>query len=391
MLNQLKLEQKIKAMVSRVPGIRGIVTRLRLLESEVAKMREILARLDLLESSISDVSALQASLNSFKEATNMDIATLRQQLPWRRQVDLVDMGAFSFFMYMDDLAHVASAARGSSGYSIEAHCQKIAQAGAAYTHDIATEPVDKSNVLLSVCEHYWQHDLPFVFLDVGCAYGTVLLAVASFIKNRGQTNQSIGFDPGVAGTLVPFNIELNGLGDMARAERLAVGDCSIPVPIFTEIGHSENNRMVNRAMPTEYESYVIRAVSVDDYVRQQNIQEDVIIKIDTQGAEPAVFKGMKEVRHNRHTTAIFEFTPHALRSRMEPIDFLKLLGAEGRLLDLPQEENLPFREIRPNEYADFVLEIDQRQGMYTDILVVANKLPGAESLCEKICPRTTKD
>ncbi|MBL8212858.1 MAG: hypothetical protein JNK87_19240 [Bryobacterales bacterium] len=80
--------------------------------------------------------------------------------------------------------------------------------------------------------------------------------------------------------LAPFNIELNHLRDLITFEPMAVSAKPGPVMVFTELAHSENNRIVNRAADCEFSSYVKMGTSVDYYLQSQG-RFHVFAKIDT--------------------------------------------------------------------------------------------------------------
>jgi hypothetical protein len=141
--------------------------------------------------------------------------------------------------------------------------------------------------------------------------------------------------------------------------------------------------MVNREPGSEVKSWVSRSISIDEYVSRNNIADNLILIIDTQGGEYEVIEGMKSVIKSRCVSYIVEFTPWALRTRIEPIDFLSMIGTETYLFNLP-EHNRPIRAIKTDEYAEFVSEVDGYIGRWTDILVIPKKLPGVESLREEI-------
>lgn len=313
------------------------------------------------------------------EAQLKEIRTL---LEWGRKIDLVNCGSFAVFMFMDDWAY-NQLPEESKGYSIAAHAQRVMSGGGVNgsSHEFSIEKINKNNIKFLLLKHYWSHNLPFVFLYVGCNYGVSALELAAFIKYHGHTNKLVCFDPGLAGLLVPHNISINALDDIVTFEPLAVSDHSLPCIIFSEIGHSENNRIINPDIRagTEAGSWVARSISVDQYVVQNDISENLILIIDTQGGDYEVVQGMKSVNQSRYVSFMIEFFPLGLEPRVAPIDFLNMIGMDAYLFDLPEKDKA-IREIKASEYSDFIDEVDSYEGKWTDILVIPKKLPGSDAL-----------
>ena len=306
------------------------------------------------------------------------------------RVDLVDMGRLKIFMYVDDLAY-RSVPPSLRNYQMtrEDRLQVQRRKGG----DDAGGPPDACEPIGTVLKHYWLHGLDFVYVDVGCQYGTSALAVADFIRASGRPNRVVAFEPGVARDLVAFNIEMNGFEDLVTFEEMAVSDLCGPTLMFCERAHSENNRIVNRAWDRETRSYVVRATSLDAYLERKGIASHAVLKIDTQGAEYRVVQGMAETIRGRLATFVMEFTPWALAPMVDPEAFCRELMEAFVAVDLMtldyKHASLRRRRIRPDEIPAFVREVAARPGKWTDLLLVPKKLPGAEDLLAKVLGHNT--
>jgi FkbM family methyltransferase len=227
-----------------------------------------------------------------------------------------------------------------------------------------------------VLEHYWSERLPVTYIDVGCKYGTGALVTALYIADRGYTNRVIAFEPGLAAGLVEANIRLNGMEGHVTFERMAVSDTTGLTIMFGESGHTENCRIVNRDVSTETDSWVVDTVSLDDYLAQRGVDGHLVVKIDTQGAEWQVIQGMQRALAERLVTYLTEFTPWAIGTTIDPVEFLIRIGEGADLVEMASAHRL----IRPADYTQFAAAVDATPGRYTDILVIPARLPGRDRL-----------
>ena len=343
-------------------------------------------------------------LSSLVRELQQELAAVRAIAYEARRVDLVKFGDMSLFMYVNDLAYrVVSSDR--KNYPLAKHLQMIRSRNSSNRVTRRTESLFNlrttddyepwTDVLHILFGHYWMHSLDFVYIDVGCQFGAHALEAANFIRSCGKRNKTICFEPGIAGSLVEDNIALNGLENLVRFEALAVSNGTFPSILYAETGHSENNRIVNRILEEEDLSYIVRTISIDEYMSNLGFPEAVnlIVKIDTQGGEYEVLQGMQEVRKEKFTTFIMEFTPWALASRVDPARFLADICKEGYVLDLYQLKSSPPAEeamleggcpIGALDCEQFVSDVASRPEMWTDLLVIPEKLPGATELLERL-------
>jgi len=308
-------------------------------------------------------------------------------VPRHRSTDLVDFGELKIFMYMDDLAYELVPASRRYYQLTTPDRRRLARekpladevsAQAFLAEHVLTDPI------LAVFDHYWRHNLDFTFIDVGCQYGTGALFAALRMRQAGRCNPVVCFEPGDASELVPHNIALNALGSQVRHERAAVCDFHGPMLMYSEQGRSENNRIVNRDPRSEFSAYVVNATSLDHYVHQAGISNHLVVKIDTQGAEYRVLRGMKTIRSERLVTFVIEFTPHALRSDVEPHELLAALCQTSFVIDLDIMRDKRPKLIDPSQCREFAQQIADTPAGWTDLLVIPRDLPDAETLVSQV-------
>jgi FkbM family methyltransferase len=317
------------------------------------------------------------------DALRAEVRDLRKMAHSGRHVDLVELGDLRLFMYKGDFGHnqVPESQRG--------------RVPSPPVRDLFSPPLDiqtcyddpATPIPLLLMAHYWLHDLDFVFFDVGCHYGEFAMTAMRQIRASGRRNRLIAFDPGIAGNLVPFNLQLNGMQDMITYERAAVSQATYPAIIYTETDIGANNRFVNRPGADEGASYVCPSVSIDDYVRAHGVTQHLIAKIDTQGAEVEVMRGMAGTMAARHVCCIMEFTPGALISRVDPPGWLLGFADRYLLFDLDQMEPPTKRQVAPIDPVNlrpFLDAVSKRPYQWSDVLLLPKSLPGAGALVKRL-------
>jgi hypothetical protein len=78
-------------------------------------------------------------------------------------------------------------------------------------------------------------------------------------------------------------------------------------------------------------SLEVETVTIDSFLQQNNINHVSVIKMDVEGYEPYVMRGMTEtIRNSPNLKIVFEFSPeHYRQGGVEPRDFLGELEGYG--------------------------------------------------------------
>lgn len=246
---------------------------------------------------------------------------------------------------------------------------------------------DDINVLKKIINFYRSNDLNFTFIDIGAQYGFVGLSIAEYFKKQGIDQNTILFEPGISQIPLEYNIVTNGLKKKVRLEKKAVSEDSGTAKIYIKNGNSEDNHISAR-IDDEYNYYYLcDKISLDHYFKQNNILENPILKIDTQGEDYNVIKGMKSVIRDKICSLLIEFTPF-LYGDLESKNFLKFLSEDFYLFDMSIEypENIELLnkwkgiELTSDLFDDFITDVNKYKYSYTDILAISKKLNNFEFL-----------
>lgn len=314
-----------------------------------------------------------------------ELSRLNEVVTSGRIVDLVDFGELRVFMYTNDLSYLQLQDK-YRRHTPSANCRDFST---PYRSPSERYHTDREPLFSFLLSHYWLHHLDFAVFDVGCQYGTSAMAAAQVILSSGNTNHVYAFDPGEAGRLAQYNIILNGLQRHVTFERLAVSKGTFPGLVFTETGHSENNRLVNRTPSIESSSYVVMCTSIDEYVAEKSLSGHCVVKVDTQGGEVEVFEGMDHLRHSRYVTCISEFVPDAIATRVSPVEWLTRVSEGCSIFETPDvnmflSPSHSLRYVPRDTVPRFVNEIRARPTGYTDIVLIPETLPGHSVLARRL-------
>jgi len=171
-------------------------------------------------------------------------------------------------------------------------------------------------------------------VEVGSNIGYYTLLAASRVGVHGKV-YVFEANPSVFEILYR-NMEINGFLDRVSLVNKAVMDKSGCVKFHRRKYHQGSGSIVPysdnflREIRDESETIEVEAISLDEYFADQNFKIDVI-KIDAEGVEPSIFKGMKGLlSRNRDIKIICEFTPtlYALQGH-DPLVFLNDIRDQG--------------------------------------------------------------
>jgi FkbM family methyltransferase len=163
-------------------------------------------------------------------------------------------------------------------------------------------------------------------LDVGANIG---LYTALALPRIGRTGRVVALEPDRASFEYLRKTVSANHADNVTCIRKAAGDCAGVMKLFV----SENNRGDNRLYDNELStgSYEVEVMPVDLLLKELGINVVDLVKIDVQGFEGRVLRGMREtVARSPNLTILMEFWPQGLRcAGTEPEDLLTDLQNMG--------------------------------------------------------------
>ncbi len=147
--------------------------------------------------------------------------------------------------------------------------------------------------------------------------------------------------------------------------RLAASDTKQKLPLFI----STENRGDNRLYSTNQKrnSMIVDCITVDELLKENKIKNLDLIKIDVQGYEPKVLKGMiKIVKSSKELILLSEFWPKGIQEAGEdPQEYLIMLRKmQFQLFELKKNGSLVI--LKPGEDKKFIKKYRGRR--YTNII-----------------------
>jgi FkbM family methyltransferase len=164
------------------------------------------------------------------------------------------------------------------------------------------------------------------FVDVGANFGYFTLLAAAGV---GETGRVYAFEPEARNLeILDRNLQLNGYLDRVKVFRNAVLDGPKKVQLHRNRRNFGNHTLyVTDRQNAEPEPIAVDAVALDDAVEGAAD----FIKIDAQGSEPLIFRGMRKLMARSPRLVILaEFNLPALQAAgFAPRDFLRELSGYG--------------------------------------------------------------
>lgn len=200
-------------------------------------------------------------------------------------------------------------------------------------HTLYVDARDTSSAPYLIMHGYWDPPLSgaleqtlkegMVFVDVGAYIGYFSLFAARIVGKRGRV---IAFEPDEHNfSLLEKNVEKNGYSNIETIKK-AVSNKDGAAYFYLKKENLSAHTLAKERNTIEVE---VETTTLDSFFGK-NRRVDVI-KIDVEGAEPAVFQGMQSlVQANKKIKLIFEFYPRAIeRFGYSPEQFLHDLKNAG--------------------------------------------------------------
>lgn len=174
---------------------------------------------------------------------------------------------------------------------------------------------DEMKFFHELANHYYQiDDNSGLFLDLGANIGTTGIY---FTKKIAPNLKLIAFEPDPENfKLLRANLIFNDLEEKSTAENLGLGIEESEQTMYRDIANPGHNGMFSTKDNTESDtskikSETIKIISLDKYFTDKNLNAEEIryIWIDTEGFEPQVLLGAREVLTKNPAPIFMEFNP----------------------------------------------------------------------------------
>ena len=146
-----------------------------------------------------------------------------------------------------------------------------------------------------------------IFIDIGANIGYYTLIAASKIKD----GQIYSFEPVKANyKLLTKNIKINNINNV-KAFQKAISNRNGKIKIFIDGTNLGNHSLAKNNVIDKTESTEVETIRLDSFFNnlEEIIEEDFLIKIDTQGAEGLIVEGAHNLLLNKNIKILMEFWP----------------------------------------------------------------------------------
>lgn len=83
----------------------------------------------------------------------------------------------------------------------------------------AHQAASQDPIIFAIC-HFWQNNIDFTYVDAGANVGVTVMPTAGYIHRMDRRNPCLALEPGTAGSLLGYSVELNGLSHLVTVDRL---------------------------------------------------------------------------------------------------------------------------------------------------------------------------
>jgi FkbM family methyltransferase len=187
-------------------------------------------------------------------------------------------------------------------------------------------------------------------VDVGANVGYYTLLAARLVGNSGRV---FSFEPSPENfALLKRNVEANGYDNVVLVPK-AVSDASGTAKLSLDRSSSGGHGLSDfRGGPDTVE---VETVSLDEYFAGRGHRVD-LLKVDAEGAEMAIFRGMQRVvAQSSHLVLLTEFFPRAIRSfGHRPEDYVRQLAGCGFRIHPIDEDRGRIETLDPDRVSEFI-------------------------------------
>jgi len=201
-----------------------------------------------------------------------------------------------------------------------------------------------------------------IVVDVGAFIGGYTYMFSELVGSKGKV---YAFEPvPYLFNILRFHSSLFNLKNVLT-ENKAVADHEGCLKLILSEGNVQDNRLAYAENGNKY--VLVNTTSLDKYFEKQSVLPD-IVKIDVQGADYKVLKGMINLIKKKNLIIFCEFWPLGIRRYGDdPLEFLKFISNLGfKIFEIDNKIN------RINYINDLKLLLEKYRDSFCDIILVKN-------------------
>ncbi len=177
-----------------------------------------------------------------------------------------------------------------------------------------------------------------VVFDIGSYIGTYSLAAAAVNPNA----DVIAFEPQPENyQAIRANVAHNGF-NRVKVYSVAVGDQNSSLT-FSHVGQTGSIKQANAEPRSGETKQIVESVTLDALVQRDALPIPDLLKIDVEGYEAHVLRGMRGILEQHHPTILLELHPSLMHGFSESADellaILVEMGYEQHVLHIPGDSS----------------------------------------------------
>lgn len=189
-------------------------------------------------------------------------------------------------------------------------------------------------------------------IDIGANVGYYTLLAASALKN----GFVYSFEPVIDNyELLIKNIEVNKFYNVKTFQK-AVSNEKKKIKIFIDEKNLGNHSLAGNNVPNNMGFVEVESVTLDSIFNNlsEAIGDNIVIKMDTQGAEGLVVGGADKLLSKKNIKILMEFWPKGLRNMgTDPLGLLNKLQGYGFEIKLINEKTRSLENLTKNDIIEF--------------------------------------
>jgi FkbM family methyltransferase len=348
------------------------------------------------------MKALGTSIATRLDDIRNDVDMLREHIQYTlvREIDLVRYDSDFYYWYTNDVSyewlerHAPLVTKNYTLRSEDLVPPKLLDISPAeyLARGLYKKDLKETGLKNPIFLHLWAHGVDFTFIDVGANVGSSAIPVAKFSQSLGKETKIVSFEPGFVHELVKHNIRINNVERLVRLEQKAVSDLDAAAVFSSLLRHSECNSVRDfRVFYPELKlarSTLVPTVRLDTYVRENGIETPLVVKIDAEGNDWPVIKGMGDLIPAVALAIFVEFVPRYMSDGMHAREVLAFLCRNHTLLNMRTvDQSLRWMYdsvVHADEIDAFTERVAQSPAGWTDIAAISKYTPQHDALVDTL-------
>jgi FkbM family methyltransferase len=216
-------------------------------------------------------------------------------------------------------------------------------------------------------------------LDVGAYIGSYSISLATAARRDGLKVKFHTFEPGATLDLARINVDFNDLADWITVHACAISDVDGYTFYHANPGHSIGGQIFHPGKLSMHR--IVKTRTIDTLNTELNLSAPALIKLDTQGHEPAIMSKAASIIERKSAVWQIEYIAWAARRRVEGEQFSEFLLRRFDCFDLLLHSSP--KRLNADEMDQLISRMEAEK-KFTDLLLVPKGAEFASAVLEQV-------